>query len=156
MVDDGSKQAETIWPIPKFHFEVQFGSSRMLFQEVSGLDVEAQPIEYRSANSPQFSVIKMPGLKKSSNVTMKKGLFKSDNKFWDWFNQVKMNTIKRETMTISLLDETGAATMVWTLANAWPVKISATDLKSDSNEVAIESIEVTHEGLTITTPSGQT
>ena len=119
------------------------------FQEVSGLDIEAQPIEYRHGDSPEFSVIKMPGIKKSGNETMKKGIFKSDNKFWDWFNQIKMNTIKRLPITISMLDEAKAPTMVWNLANAWPSKITGTDLKSEGNEVAIESIEIVHEGITI-------
>lgn len=91
----------------------------------------------------------MPGMVKVGNVTMKKGVFKSDNSFWDWFNQIKMNTIERKTVTISLLDEKGAPTMVWTLANAWPTKITATDMKSEGNEVAIETIEIVHEGLTI-------
>ena len=68
---------------------------------------------------------------------------------WEWFNEIKMNTIKRVPVTISLLDETGAGTMVWTLANAWPTKITGTDLKSDGNEVAIETIEIVHEGITI-------
>ena len=99
--------------------------------------------------SKEFSVISMPGIKKSGNVTMKKGIFKSDNKFWDWFSQIKMNTIKRVPVTISLLDEGGAPTMVWTLANAWPTKVTGTDLKSDGSEVAVESIEIAHEGLTI-------
>lgn len=121
----------------------------MSFQEVSGLEVEAQPIEYRHGDSPEFSTISMPGLKKSGNVTMKKGVYKSDNKFWDWFNEIKMNTIARKPVTISLLDEAGAPTMVWTLANAWPTKISSTDLKADGNEVAIETIEIAHEGITI-------
>jgi phage tail-like protein len=121
----------------------------MSFQEVSGLDTEAQVIEYRHGDSPEFSTIKMPGLKKSGNVTMKKGVFKSDNKFWDWYAQIKMNTIKRIPVTISLLDETGSPTMVWTLANAFPTKISSTDLKAEGNEVAIETIELAHEGVTI-------
>lgn len=153
MADDGSKQVVSVWPLPKFHFEVKFGSGVVLFQEVSGLDAEAEVIEYRAGSSKEFSTVKMPGLKKYGNVTMKKGVFKSDNKFWDWFNQIKMNTIKRETVTISLLDESGAATMVWTLTNAWPTKISGTDLKSDDNEVAVETIEIAHEGLTIATPT---
>ena len=88
-------------------------------------------------------------MKKFGNVTMKKGIFKGDNKFWDWFNQIKMNTIKRLPVTISLLDEAGKAVMVWTLTNAWPTKITGTDLKSEGNEVAIETIEIVHEGLTI-------
>lgn len=149
MADDGSAQSTSVWPLPKFHFQVKWDAEVMSFQEVSGLDIEAQPIEYRHGDSPEFSTIKMPGIKKSGNVTMKKGVFKSDNKFWDWFNQIKMNTIKRVPVTISLLDETGAPTMVWTLANAWPTKLTATDLKSDGNEVSIESIEITHEGITI-------
>jgi phage tail-like protein len=149
MADDGAAQSTTVWPLPKFFFEVKWDAEVMSFQEVSGLDIEAQPIEYRHGDSPEFSVIKMPGIKKNGNVTMKKGIFKSDNKFWDWFNQIKMNTIKRLPVTISLLDEEKAPTMVWTLANAWPTKITGTDLKSEGNEVAIETIEIAHEGITI-------
>ena len=119
------------------------------FQEVSGLDVEAQIIEYRHGNSPEFSTIKMPGIKKFGNVTLKKGIFVKDNKFWDWFNKIKMNTIERQSVTISLLDEAGSPTMVWTLKNAWPTKITGTDMKSDGNEVAVETLEIAHEGLTI-------
>lgn len=149
MADDGSAQSTAVWPIPKFHFQIKWDSEVMSFQEVSGLDTETQPIEYRHGDSPEFSTINMPGLKKFGNITMKKGVFKSDNKFWDWYSQIKMNTIKRVPITISLLDESGSPTMVWTLANAWPTKISGTDLKSDGNEVAIESIDIAHEGLTI-------
>ncbi len=149
MADDGSTQSTSVWPLPKFYFQVKWDAEELSFQEVSGLDIEAQTIEYRHGDSPEFSTINMPGLKKFSNVTMKKGVFKSDNKFWDWFNQIKMNTIKRVPVTISLLDEAGAPTMVWTLANAWPCKITATDLKADGNEVAIETIEIVHEGITI-------
>jgi phage tail-like protein len=149
MADDGSQQSASIWPLPKFSFQVKWDSAVMSFEEVSGLDVEAQPIEYRHGDSPAYTTIKMPGLKKYSNVTMKKGVFKGDNKFWDWFNKIKMNTIQRVPVTISLLDEAGKPTMVWTLANAWPTKITGTDMKAQGNEVAIETIEIVHEGLTI-------
>ena len=149
MADDGSAQSTTVWPLPKFRFSVKWDAAEMHFQEVSGLDVEAQPIEYRHGDSPAFSVIKMPGLKKYSDVTMKKGVFKSDNKLWDWFNEIKMNVIKRKPVTISLLDEAGGVTMVWTLTNAWPTKITGTDLKSDSSEVAIESLEIAYETLKV-------
>lgn len=149
MADDGSKQSANVWPLPKFYFKVEWDKNEMSFQEVSGLDVQSEEIKYRHGNSPVFSVIKMPGMKKYGNITMKKGVFKGDNKFWDWLNQIKLNTIKRVPVTISLLDEAGKATMVWTLNNAWPTKISSTDLKSEGNEVAIESIEIVHEGLTI-------
>ena len=149
MADDGSAQSTTVWPMPKFYFQVKWDSQVMRFQEVSGLDIQSEEIKYRHGDSPEFSVIKMPGMIKVGNITMKKGVFKGDNKFWDWFKQIKMNTIKRLPVTISLLDEGGKATMVWTLTNAWPTKITGTDLKSEGNEVAIESIEIVHEGLTI-------
>lgn len=149
MADDGSKQSAT-WPLPNFYFKVDIGDQKDVpFQEISGLDTETQSIEYRAGNSKEFSTVKMPGIKKTGNVTLKKGIFAKDNKFWDWYNQIKLNTIKRVTVTIQLCDEAGSPTMVWTLANAWPTKITGTDMKSDGNEVAVETLEVAHEGLTI-------
>jgi phage tail-like protein len=140
---------DKVWPLPQFYFQVKIAGQEVAFQEVSGLDVEAQVIEYRHGNSPEFSTIKMPGIKKSSDVTFKKGIFKSDNTFWDWFSKIKMNTIERKEVVISLLDEGGKPTMVWTLKNAWPTKITGTDLKSSGNEVAVETLVVAHEGITI-------
>ena len=148
MADDGSAQSAAVWPQPKFRFQVKWGSNVLSFQEVSGLDVETAPIEYR-AGSRTFAPVKMPGLRKFGNVTMKKGVFKGDREFWDWMNRIKLDTAQRVPVTITLLDESGGAAMAWTLANAWPAKISAPDLKADGNEVAIESIEISHEGLTL-------
>ena len=68
---------------------------------------------------------------------------------WEWFNQIKMNTVQRKPVTISLLDEAGKPTMVWTLANAWPAKVTGTDLKAHGNEVVVEIIEIAHDGITI-------
>lgn len=140
-----------VWPLPKFHFSVDIGSQTNLpFQEVSGLDTETQIIEYRAGNSKVFSTIKMPGIAKFGNVTMKKGIFVKDNNFFDMYKKIEMNLIERVTVTIKLLDhQESNPTMVWTLANAWPTKITGTDLKADGNEVAVETIEFAHEGLTI-------
>ncbi|MCA7011184.1 phage tail protein [Dickeya dadantii] len=154
MADDGSAQSNTVWPMPKFHFEVKWdggaGASMVAsFQEITGLDIEAQIIEYRAGNSPVFSTIKMPGIIKSGNVTLKKGIFVKDNNFYDWFSKIKMNTIARTAVTINLLDESGSPAMTWKLKNAWPTKVSGTDLKSDGNEVAVETIELAHEGLEV-------
>jgi phage tail-like protein len=142
---------DDVWPLPKFYFSVQLGSqdNTVSFQEVSGLETETQPIEYRHGDSKQFSTIKMPGIAKTGNVTLKKGIFVNDNNFQKWHDAIKMNVIKRETVVIQLLDETGSPTMTWTLSNAWPTKITGTDMKSDANEVAIETLELAHEGLTI-------
>ena len=148
--DDGSKEGST-WPMPKFRFEVDLGTELkgVAFQEVSGMDVENQIIEYRKSNSPLFSTQKMPGIAKFGNITMKRGVFVNDNTFWNWHAEIKMNTVKRRTVLIKLLDESGGVTMQWQLDNAWPTKITSTDLKSDGNEVAVDTIEIAHEQITI-------
>ena len=137
------------WPPVKFAFQVKWGNAQFIFQEVSGLSTEAQPIEYRGGTDKVFSTVKMPGIKKFSNVTLKRGIFKSDSSMWEKYNQIKMNTIKREQITISLLDEAQKPAMSWLLTNAFPVKITVTDMKSDGNEIAVESIELAHEGLKV-------
>ena len=150
MPDDGSTQGDgSTWSMSKCSFAVTWDATVMQFQEVSGLDVENQSIEYRNSDSPTFSTIKMPGIKKYGNVTLKKGFVPNNSQFLEWFNQIKLNTVKRTTVTITLQDEAGAPAMTWTLSNAWPTKISSADLKSESNDVAIETIEIAHEGLTI-------
>lgn len=137
------------YPLPKFHFQVDWGGTRIGFTEVSGLTIENEVIEYREGNSPEYSKIKMPGMQKFGNITLKRGTFTSDNEFYKWLNTVKLNTIERRDLTISLLNEEHEPVVVWKLKSAWPVKIQAPDLKSDANEAAIESIELAHEGLVI-------
>lgn len=145
------KDQGAIWPLPKFWFSVDWGTAQndLSFQEISGLDTETQVIEYRHSNSPTFSTIKMPGIRKYGNVTLKKGIFVKDNAFFDWYTKIVRKTIERTTVVIKLLDEEGNPTMTWTLVNAWPTKVTGTDLKSDGNEVAIETIEIAHEGLIV-------
>jgi phage tail-like protein len=145
----GEKQ-DAVWPLPKFYFKVTLGDlPPASFQEVDGLDSETQVIEYRHGDNPVFYPTKMPGLGRVGNVTMRKGIFVSDNAFWDWYSTIKLNTIKRQTVVISLLDETGTPQRTWTLNNAWPTKITGTDLKSEGNEVAVESIEIAYETLAV-------
>ena len=149
MADDGSAQGAT-WPLPKFYFNIDLGDGKKLgFSEISGLETETKAIEYRHGDSAVFSPIKMPGLRTVGNVTLKKGVFTKDSIFWDWFNQAQLNIIKRMTVIINLLDEKASPKMTWTLTNAWPTKVTGTDLKSDSSEVAIESLEIAYETLTV-------
>ena len=139
----------TNYPIVKFHFQVEWGGTKIGFTEVSGLDVETEVIEYRQGASPEYSKIKMPGMQKYTNITLKRGTFASDNEYFNWWNTVKLNTIERRDITISLLNEEHEPVVTWKVKNAWPSKVQPTDLKADGNEVAIESIELVHEGLTI-------
>lgn len=135
-----------VWPFPKFYFSVKLCSLDNIasFQEISGLETRLQEMEYRHGDSNQFSTINVPG-----NVILKKGVFVKDNNFLKWYDAIKMNTILRETVTIQLLDEKGDPTITWKLLNAWPTKISGFDMRSNANEVVIETIELVHQGLII-------
>lgn len=139
----------TAYPLVKFHFLVEWSGTKIGFSEVSGLDVETEVVEYRDGASPEYSKIKMPGMQKFSNITLKRGTFATDNEFYNWWNTVKLNTIERRNITISLLNEEHEPVVTWKVKNAWPSKVQSTDLKADGNEVAIESMEIVHEGLTI-------
>ena len=150
MTDDGTTEKST-WPMPKFHFRVDLGDEfkGIAFQEVSGLDTEAQIIEYRKSDSPEFAANKIPGIANHGNVTLKRGIFVYNDAFRDWMSEITMNTIKRQTLTIKLLDENGKSAMQWQLNNAWPTKITGTDINSNGDEVAVESLEIAHDGILI-------
>lgn len=144
------------YPLPKFHFLVEWGGKKIGFTEVSGLDFETEIIEYRHGASPEYIKTKQPGLTKFSNITLKRGTFASDNEFHDWWNQTKFfqeggstGSMYRRDITISLLNENHEPIVVWKVKNAFPTKIQSTDLKADGNEVAIESVELVHEGLVL-------
>lgn len=137
------------YPLSKFHFQVEWGGTKIGFTEISGLDSELEVIEYRQGASPEYSKIKMPGLRKFGNITLKRGTFAGDNQYFEWLNSVQMNTIERRDITISLLNESHEPVVIWKVRNAFPTKVQSTDLKADGNEVAIESMELVHEGLTI-------
>ena len=146
MADNGSAQSQDtkMWPLPSFHFKVTLGSvGEISFSEVSGLETEFEEITYRAGDSNDFTKLKMPGLKKVSDITLKKGIFVSDSQLWKWIGNVNMNIIQRENVTISLLDESHSA------VNAWPKKITVEGFKADGNSVAMETLILAHEGIQI-------
>lgn len=136
-------------PIPNFHFDVEFGADIFQFTEVSGLDVEVEAIEYRDGNSPEYKPTKMPGQHKFSNIVLKRGMIKGDNEFFEWIHKAMARQPERRDMRIRLLDEEHKPIFIWKINNAFPVKYSGPQLKSDGNEVAIETLEITHEGFVV-------
>ncbi|KUL27650.1 phage tail protein [Chlorobium limicola] len=138
------------YPIPRFQFQVDWGGSKMSFTEVTGLVIEREKIEYRHSDSKDFSKISMPGLIKNNNITLKRGKFESDFDFNNWMEEVANERVeKRRDVTIRLMNEKHEPVAAWTAVRCFPVKITAPDLKSDANEIAVESIELAHEGLKI-------
>ena len=144
------EQQDQYWPLPKFYFSVDIGEFTDLpFQEVSGLDISTEAIEYRHGNNPAFSAIKMPGMIKYADVTLKKGVFTNDNEFYNWMSQVSLNTYTRVNVVIKLLNEEGATEFTWTLQRAFPLQVTPTDMNSTASEAAIETIVFAHEGLVV-------
>jgi phage tail-like protein len=140
------------YPLPKFHFDVEWGAdsdNNFSFTEVTGLTKESEVIEYRAGGNPEYFKIKMPGLQKWGNITLKRGTFKGKNGFHAWMKTISLNTVTRRNVTISLLNENHEPVVVWKVKNAWPVKVQSTDMKSDGNEVAIETMEIAHEGFEV-------
>jgi phage tail-like protein len=149
MADDPKKN----YPLPKFHFQVEWGEDRFGFTEVSGLDFETEVIEYREGNAPVYHKTKQPGLTKYANISLKRGTFLGDFKFFELWKKTMMfqegAAQFRRDVTIKLLDEEHKPIITWSVTKAWPSKIQSTNLKADANEVAIESMDLVHEGLRI-------
>lgn len=133
---------------PVFQFTVEWGGTRIGFTEVSGLSDEVAVIEYREGSSRANSAALIPGLKPPPCVTLKRGMMTGDNEMADWFRTVQNGTVERRDLTISLLNAEFEPTVTWKLANAWPRKISASDLNAQANEIAIETLEIVCERIT--------
>ena len=120
-------------------------SIRGSFAEVSGLEVEVSVIEYRNG-SEDTTVRKLPGLRKFTNITLKRGVI-GDLTLWTWIKSVLDGQVLRADGTITLLDESGQPVMRWKFRRGWPCKWTGPTLNAAKNEVAIETLEICHEGL---------
>lgn len=121
------------------------------FSEVSGLEVAQDPIDYRTG-SEDIRVRKIPGLKKFTNITLKRGII-ADLAFWNWIVEGMNGLVHRTEGSIVLLDENRREVMRWNFKRAWPCKWSGPGLNAKNNEIAMETLEICHEGLSI---DGQT
>jgi phage tail-like protein len=115
------------------------------FAEVSGLDVSIAPIEYRNG-SEDVTVRKIPGLKSFSNIVLRRGVI-GDLTLWAWIRSVLDGQVQRADGTITLLDENRQAVLRWKFRRAWPCKWTGPRLNATGNDIAIETLELCHEGL---------
>ncbi len=134
-------------PFVGFNFLLEIdGIAKAGFSEVTGLNSEANVIEYREGNE-SITPRKLPGTSKFGNVTLKRGVTR-DPELIAWHKNVTDGDIERdESMSIVLLDELRQEVVRWNLRNAWPSKWMGPDLKANASEIAIESLEICHEGV---------
>jgi phage tail-like protein len=137
------------YPLTTNHFTVDWGDTRVGLTQVLGLSIGVESINYREGASPEYSPQKLPGQLKYKNIVLKRGIKKGDNEFYNWLNTISHNTIERRDLMISLLNEEHLPVVTWKLRDAFPVKIEWSDLDSNANEPAIESIEVAYEKMVV-------
>ena len=140
---------DPLYPISRSHFQVDWGGTTARFAEVTGLSVELGVSEYRAGEETTLSTHRLPGVFKYSNVTLKRGIVVRDNNIFDWWDKTQQGNFESRDVTIKLLDEQGDEAIRWILKRAWPVKVEGPNLNARANEIAIESIELCHEGITI-------
>jgi phage tail-like protein len=128
-----------------FRVEID-GIAASSFSEVSGLEATIDVIEYRAGDDKLYTERKLPGLHKYTNITLKRG-FTQDTSLWNWINNAMTGNLTRANMAIILLDQTDNPVMTWNVRNAWPCKWTGPVLSAKCGEVAIETLEITHEGL---------
>ncbi len=137
-------------PYRNFRFRLEIdGLDAGSFSEVSGFDATMDVVEYRAGDDPAITPTKLPGLIKYGNITLKWGSSET-MVLYDWLIDITEGTIEKKTVTLTALDEEGSPAASWRCINAWPVKYTAPDFNGTSSEVAIETIELAHEGLTRT------
>lgn len=134
--------------------EVQDGKSvKASFTEISGLELSVDPIEYRNGNDDK-TPRKFSGIRKYGNITLKRGIT-GDAEFWEWILEAANGKERKVNGSIHLLDEDRKQVFTWKVKNAWPCKFTGPSMNATSNEIAMETVEVCHEGLDVDTIGAQ-
>ena len=142
---------QRIDPYRGFNFVVEIdGIPRGAFSEVSGLTAEGDSVDYREGTDVQSSVRKLIGMRKYTNVMLKRG-YTADKSLWQWYANISNGVADRRNVTIVLMNEQRQQVLRWNAENAWINKIEGPAFKASSNDVAMESVELVHEGLTLET-----
>jgi len=137
----------TTYPLPVYNYKVEIDGQTVGFSEVSGLSVGYETTTYTESpvsgtGGPRWMY--MPGQGKSATVTLKKGVVTgvSVPTLFGWINSIQLNRVDKKDIYIRLCDENGAAVVSWKVSNAFPTKLDAPSFTANSNDVAIESMEL--------------
>lgn len=136
-------------PLTVSHFIVEWGGSRINFTEVYGLDIINEITEIHEGGDKGEQVRKLPGLRKYSNVVLKRGMVAGDNEFYAWMNTTNFNEIEKRDVVIHLLNQDNSPVFSWQVINAFPAKLLGPVLNAAENNIAIETLELAHDGLTV-------
>ena len=133
-------------PFKAFRFLVEIdGIAHAAFSEVGGLESETAVIEYRTGGDPT-TVRKLPGLTRYANIVLRRGITR-DADLWNWRQTVVQGSLDRRNGSIVMLADDGTEALRWNFLHGWIAKWEGPALNASGNEVAIETIEIAHEGL---------
>lgn len=134
-------------PYGQFNFLIEIdGVVKGGFSEASGLSTDSNIIEYREGAEQQGTTRKLPGLMKYNNIVLKRGWTK-DKSLWAWRKKVIDGKTQRNSGSIVLLDEARNEALRWNFREGWPSKWEGPALNAKTSEVAVETLEIAHEGL---------
>lgn len=133
-------------PYLNFNFLVEIdGISRASFQEASGFDSTIDVIEHREGGD-NTTPRKLPGTTKYSNIVLKRGVT-DDAELYNWHRNVVLGNVDRRNGSIVLMNRQGQEQVRWNFEAAWPTKWDGPDFNAEGNDVAIETLELAHEGV---------
>jgi phage tail-like protein len=136
-------------PFRTFNFRVEIdGLTVGAFRECSGLTADGTSVEYREGTDVARTVRKLIGLQTYGNITLKRG-YTTNRELWTWYTNIVNGQPDRRNGTIVLMDEARNDVMRWDIENMWIKKIEAPSFNATANEVAMETVEIVHEGLTL-------
>jgi phage tail-like protein len=142
------------YPLPVYNYRVEIGGSAIAFSEVSGLTVGHEIATYKESStggSPGPRVIHMPSQPTAPKITLKKGIVRGQSvaTLYNWIASIQLNLVEKKDIFIRLCDEAGAPVISWRAINAFPTKLDAPSFDSKSNDVAVESMELQADRVTI-------
>lgn len=146
------EQIASTYPIPSYNYKVEVGGKTIGFSEVSGLDIVHETITYKeSAAGLGPKVVHMPAQGTPANISLKKGFVSgvSVPVLFDWINSIALNRVDKKDIYIRLCDENGKAIVSWKVINAFPTKLEAPSFTADSNDIAIESMDLMADGVSM-------
>ena len=145
------EEIKNTYPLPSYHYRVEIdGMDPVAFSEISGLSINRQTLSYKDGLSCIQGAKHMPGMVSDLKITMKKGIIKGDSRLYTWINSIRITTVEKKNITVSLMDEKGEAPVVtWKIRNAFPVKLDAPSFNASTNAVAVESLELMADDLKI-------
>ncbi len=140
---------QRIDPFRAYNFVLEIDNiARGAFSEVGGLTAEGDSVDYREGSDVQSNVRKLIGMRKYTNLTLKRG-YTPDKSLWQWYTNIVNGAADRRNVTITLMNERREPVLRWHAENAWINKIEGPSFKASGNDVAMESLELVHEGLTL-------